>query len=96
MPFFVYILQSESTGKFYVGQTSDVEARITRHNDEVAGPGRYTRKQKGPWRLAYVEEYPSRGEAMKRERQIKNWKSRKAIQNLINTSVPVTAFLKQV
>jgi len=29
---FVYILQSEKTGKYYVGQTEDVQARLARHN----------------------------------------------------------------
>ncbi|MEZ4783712.1 MAG: GIY-YIG nuclease family protein [Candidatus Kapaibacterium sp.] len=30
--FSVYILQSESTGTYYVGQTQDVHKRLLRHN----------------------------------------------------------------
>ena len=32
MCYFVYILQSERDGSFYIGSTSDVEARLSRHN----------------------------------------------------------------
>ncbi|WP_396210663.1 GIY-YIG nuclease family protein, partial [Flavobacterium sp.] len=32
MPFFVYILFSPYKDKFYIGFTSDLENRITRHN----------------------------------------------------------------
>jgi predicted GIY-YIG superfamily endonuclease len=28
MPYYVYILQSESTGRFYCGQTNDLERRF--------------------------------------------------------------------
>src|SRR5271168_1373428 len=30
--FFLYILKSESTGRFYIGQTQDVSERLTYHN----------------------------------------------------------------
>jgi hypothetical protein len=30
--FYVYILQSEATGRFYTGQTQDVEERVAYHN----------------------------------------------------------------
>jgi predicted GIY-YIG superfamily endonuclease len=32
MAFHVYILQSEKTGRFYVGHTQDVQERLARHN----------------------------------------------------------------
>jgi putative endonuclease len=86
MPYYVYILQSQTTQKFYVGQTDNLSARLTRHNNRELGAGRYTRKQKGPWQLVYTEEYPSRSDAMKRESQIKSWKSRKAVEKLMSTS----------
>ncbi|MCK4905920.1 MAG: GIY-YIG nuclease family protein [Spirochaetes bacterium] len=31
--YFLYILQSESTGRFYVGQTQNLEQRIKQHNE---------------------------------------------------------------
>jgi putative endonuclease len=55
VPFWVYILKSESTGKTYIGHTSDIERRLREHNDKELGKLRYTRKQKGPWKLIYSE-----------------------------------------
>ena len=67
--FTVYILQNPE-GKFYIGQTNDLEDRLRRHNE---GRTRYT-KGKGPWQLVYKEEYEIRGEAMIREKQLKKWR----------------------
>lgn len=34
MSYYVYILQSDLTGKMYTGQTSDLEKRIKKHNSD--------------------------------------------------------------
>jgi putative endonuclease len=75
----VYILRSGTNGSYYVGQTSDVEGRLKRHN---AGTERATRG-KGPWKLVYVEQFATRGEAMARESEIKARKKRAYIERLI-------------
>lgn len=75
----VYILQSERDGSYYVGQTSDVEKRLERHN---RGTERSTRGR-GPWKLVYLEAYGTRGEAMQREAEIKARKKRAYIEKLI-------------
>jgi len=79
----VYILQS-ADGSYYIGQTNNLENRFRRHN---AGQVRST-KGKTPWTLVYFEEYPTRIEAMKRERAIKARKSRDYILRLVRTSRP--------
>ncbi len=79
MAYFVYILQSEKDGTYYVGCTGNLEERLRRHNQ---GRGSYT-KGKGPWKLIYEEVFHSRGEAMKRERQIKSKKGREYISHLV-------------
>ena len=79
MAFFVYILESETTGRIYIGHTSDLERRLKEHNNPRVGKHRYTRKQKGPWRLIYFEEKKSRSEAMKRERFLKSGQGREWI-----------------
>jgi len=77
--FLVYILFSESKGRFYVGHTADILDRVKRHND-----GRSASTKSGrPWTLVFTEPYESRAEAMKREKQIKGWKSATAIHRLI-------------
>ena len=82
MSFHVYILQSESTNRFYIGQTQDVEARVNYHN---AGYSKAL-KNRGPWQLVYCEEYSTRAAAMRRERQLKSWKDRAMIERLVSAS----------
>jgi putative endonuclease len=77
----LYILQSEKSGRYYTGSTSDLEDRVRRHN---AG---YSKATKGgvPWKLVYTEEFQNRSDAYRRELEIKGWKSRKLIDDLITT-----------
>ena len=77
--FYVYILKSDVDGSFYAGQTNDLEDRIKRHNESRSV---YT-KLKRPWRMVYFEEFENRSLALKREKQIKAWKSRLLIEKLI-------------
>jgi putative endonuclease len=77
--FFLYILQGDKDGRYYVGITNSLEARISQHN---RGVGKSTRSSR-PWRLIYTEEYRTRSEATRREKKIKSQKSRAYIQNLI-------------
>jgi len=76
--FWVYVLQNPA-GKFYVGQTDNVPARLANHNRTNNLSGKYTRKN-GPWTLVWSELHPSRTSAMAREREIKRWKSAKTIR----------------
>lgn len=70
--FFVYVLRSVSTGKHYVGQTSDISRRIHEHNDPEHNPVKFTSRNRGPWELIHSEEYKTRSEAMRRERWLKS------------------------
>ena len=79
MSHYVYILQSLKDHRYYVGETSDVEARLLFHN---SGKQRSTRNRI-PFRLVLVEEYPDRETALKREKQIKSWKGGEAFKRLI-------------
>ncbi len=67
MGYFAYILKSDYDGSFYYGSGQDVVKRIKQHN---RGKSRYT-KGKRPWKYHYSEEYPTRAEAMARERFFK-------------------------
>jgi len=80
MPFYVYILLC-ADGSFYTGYTKNIDARTRLHAN---GKGaRYTRTHK-PERVAYVELFDSRAEAMRCEREIKRL-SHQQKQNLINS-----------
>jgi putative endonuclease len=76
--FYVYILLCVD-GTFYTGYTKDVQERSRQHEN---GKGaRYTKTHK-PKKVAYVEQFESRSQAMKREKAIKKL-SHKQKQDLI-------------
>ena len=68
MQYIVYIIQSEVTKRYYVGQTGDLEQRMFQHNN---GQNKST-KHGVPWRLLYAKSFLTRKEAMIRELQVKN------------------------
>ncbi len=69
--YYTYILQSETSGKYYIGQTNDLEDRIYRHN---AGYNKST-KGRGPWAVVYSQPFESRAEAVALERKLKKFKN---------------------
>ena len=80
---FVYILQSDSTERFYVGSTSALERRLSEH---LRGHCFATRNR-GPWKLVYQERLDTLLEARRRELEIKGWKSSNMIRALVKSSV---------
>jgi putative endonuclease len=80
---FVYILQSETTGRFYVGSTNNLERRVGEHH---RGKDLATRGH-GPWKLVYQEQFEILADARRREYEIKQWKSSKLIRALIRSTV---------
>ena len=64
---FVYVVRC-SDQSLYTGVTTDAGRRIDEHND---GRGaRYTRSR-GPVKLVYLEKAENRGQALKREHELK-------------------------
>ncbi len=72
MPYTVYVLVSETTGKRYTGQTDDLDRRLAEHNNPDHNLRKHTSRNAGPWRLVLTEEYPTRSEAMRREKWLKS------------------------
>ena len=81
MGFYTYILESEKTGMLYIGQTSDVNKRLERHN---SGGSRFT-KGKGPWRLLFSVFFKTKTEAILMERKLKAYKNPERIKEWIQT-----------
>jgi len=75
MKYYTYILVSELTGKFYIGQTQDLDKRLLNHN---AGYSRYTKKFV-PWKIYAYKFVESRADALRLEKKLKNLKSRNRI-----------------
>lgn len=69
MPFTVYILRT-SSNTLYIGQTNNLEKRLKEHQNKTSKSAKYM-KYFSSFKLVYSEEYTSRIEAMKRERQLK-------------------------
>jgi putative endonuclease len=84
--FFVYVLQSQSTGKHYVGQTQDLAARISQHNDPTRSKTKFTAKDPGPWIVIHQEEHSTRSEAMRRERWLKSGVGREWLERQLAQS----------
>ena len=77
---YLYILQSEVNGRYYIGITSDVKNRLRRHN---TGKTKST-KAYIPWSLMCEVKFPTRQDAAGIERMLKNSKSRRVIEKYID------------
>jgi len=65
----VYILASRRNGTLYTGVTADLAARAWQHRSQPKGFVKRYRVQL----LVHVEEYPTIGEAIAREKAVKKW-----------------------
>ncbi len=73
---FIYILECEDES-LYTGYSSNANKRFLTH---CAGKGaKYTKSHK-PRKILYTEEYDTKIEAIKRERQIKGWSRKKKLE----------------
>ncbi len=81
--FFTYILHSKTKNKFYVGATNNLSRRISEHN---SGQSKSTKHGK-PWELVFVATFENFSDARKLETRIKKMKSKKFIQELINSDL---------
>ncbi|WP_185215838.1 GIY-YIG nuclease family protein [Sphingobacterium mizutaii] len=76
----VYIIYSPSLDRYYIGFTQDITDRLRRHNSKSKG---FTNRA-NDWIIVYVESFNQKNEAMRREKEIKGWKSKKLIEKLIS------------
>ena len=65
--FHVYAIESDTTGRVYIGQTEDVEKRLWLHNN---GHVKSTSKE-APWRFIALEEFDTREQARWCEKKLK-------------------------
>jgi putative endonuclease len=80
--YYIYILLSYSSDRYYIGHTADVQKRLQEHNNS-SRPDKYTAKYL-PWIMVLsFQVSPVRGQAMIVERFIKRQKNRTFIENMI-------------
>jgi predicted GIY-YIG superfamily endonuclease len=81
---FVYVLRCND-GSVYIGQTDNLNQRLSRHNAGTAAA--HTAKRR-PVRVIYAEAYPTREECLRRERQLKGWtRAKKELAARVSTVV---------
>jgi len=68
--YYVYILTNKGNTVFYIGITDNLKRRLYEHKNELIDG--FTKKYKLK-KLVYFEEYQDINEAIKREKQLKNW-----------------------
>jgi putative endonuclease len=71
----VYILEC-SDGSFYVGSTSDLDARLAQH---ASGLGAKYTSRRLPVRLAWAEEFENIAEAYALEKKLQGWSHAKRL-----------------
>ena len=86
--YFVYILESESTGKWYYGSTSDVCKRVSDHNKNRSTYA----KNKGPWTLIFVRKFDSKSDALKFELYLKKTRNKSFIKKEFGDYFDVSSY----
>jgi putative endonuclease len=81
---YVYIVSNKNRTTFYVGVTNNIKRRITEHK---TGEGSKFTGKYNLTDLVYFEEIPDIVQAIKREKQLKNW-HREWKMNLIKSVNP--------
>ena len=75
--FTVYVLYSEDFDKIHIGYTSNLEQRFLSHN-KLSKKG-WTMHFR-PWEIIHTEEFETKQEALKREKQLKTSRGRNWIR----------------
>jgi putative endonuclease len=81
--FYVYILHSESSGKYYIGQSGNPELRLEYHNTIEKG---FTSRYR-PWRLVWKRGYETREGAQGIEAMIKRRKDRGYVEKIVQGKI---------
>ncbi len=78
----VYIIHSETSNRYYCGQSSNVEHRLNQHNDPEYRLSKTTKRFAGPWILVWTHMRKDRSEATTLERKIKRRGIARYLQDL--------------
>lgn len=70
MSYTVYILQSLTNSRYYIGQTGNMDDRLRRHNNGLVKSTKHGK----PWKIVRVETLETKNQACRRELEIKSYK----------------------
>lgn len=78
--YFLYILKSDKTNRYYIGSTNNVNRRLEEHNSGHTKSLLYQR----PLRMVFTKEYASMIEAKRVELKLKKYKNRNILEKIIS------------
>jgi len=73
---FTYIIESEISGNWYYGSTSDTNRRLDDHNKGL----NISTRNRGPWKHIFIRSFESKKEAMDFERYLKKTRNKEYIK----------------
>jgi putative endonuclease len=79
VPYFAYVIYSQSHNKFYKGHCEDLIKRLAQHNN---GKTKST-KAFAPWKIVYYESFETREQAINREKYFKTAAGRRFLKKVI-------------
>ena len=71
MIYSLYILRF-SNNDLYIGQTNNLKKRLGEHKNKNSKSSKFS-KEHGDFKLVYQEQFDSRLDSMRREKQLKGW-----------------------
>ena len=83
MKYYLYILESATANKYYVGISNDPNRRLTFHNSIETG---FTSRYR-PWELVFTKAFATKIEALSAERKIKRWKNKVMTKRVITGEI---------
>ena len=80
--YYVYVIQSQATGRHYTGSCADIADRLRHHNSGATPSTRHGI----PWIVVHAESLATRQEALRRERFLKTGQGRRKLAALLHES----------
>lgn len=77
--YYFYIIYSKNLDRYYYGHTEDLTERLKKHKSNHKGWTGNT----NDWGYVYYETFDTKEIAYERERQVKSWKNRSRIEEMI-------------
>ena len=89
MIYYVYIIRSKSTKKYYTGITSSIHRRLEEHNQRLSNTR--TTKYHSDYELLFCQEVENRNEARGLEKYLKSGTGREIRNEIIESSIGIVA-----
>ena len=79
MFYYVYVLQSVKSKNLYIGYTTDLKARLNKHNTGL----NLSTKPYLPWQLIHYEAYRNEKDAKRREEYLKTSQGSRLLKRML-------------